>query len=219
MKSIPQKHPKILGLSIFGGIFIKKIYFLILLVSLLVISNPKFICAAEKDQWIVRHILLDYQLDKSSKTINAYYIQIQKEKSKDPIIDKSFVKKINLSQDRDVRNTTVEELVNNDQSLYYDVYINDEIFGMIAPVFLDLSQQNISEDEAQIYIDQALKQIKKDFENPPSKEEIDKQVYEKMKKFSPKKEKNGFTITKFIYILLGAFLIWSIMVPLKKMKK
>jgi hypothetical protein len=79
------------------------------------------------------------------------------------------------------------QLVNNDQSLYFDVYINDEIFGMIAPIFQDLSQKNLSEDEAHIYIDQALEQIKKDFENPPSKEEIDKQVYEKMKKFSPKK--------------------------------
>jgi hypothetical protein len=105
------------------------------------------------------------------------------------------------------------QLVNNDQSLYFDVYINDEIFGMIAPIFQDLSQKNLSEDEAHIYIDQALEQIKKDFENPPSKEEIDKQVYEKMKKFSPIKEKNGFTITQFIYILLGAFLIWSIMAP------
>jgi hypothetical protein len=120
-----------------------------------------------------------------------------------------------LDESRDISNKNLEKFVENDQSLYYDIYINDEILGIRAPIFADLSKKKLSEDEIQPYINKTLETIKKDFENPPSKEKIDKQVYDKMEKFNPPVEQQDYSI---ILLLIGFLLVFSIFIALRNMK-
>jgi hypothetical protein len=123
-----------------------------------------------------------------------------------------------LDESRDISNKNLKEFVENDQSLYYDIYINDEILGIRAPIFADLSKKKLSEDEIQPYINKALETIKRDFENPPSKEEIDKQINEKMEKFNPQVQQQDYSIMKFIFMLIGFLLVFSIFIALRNMK-
>jgi hypothetical protein len=123
-----------------------------------------------------------------------------------------------LDESTDISIKNLKKFVENDQSLYYDIYINDEILGIRAPVLADLSKKKLSEDEIQPYINKALETIKKDFENPPSKEEIDKQVYKKMEKFNPPMEQQDYSIIKFIFMLIGFLLVFSIFIALRNMK-
>ncbi|WP_111646378.1 hypothetical protein [Paranoxybacillus vitaminiphilus] len=123
-----------------------------------------------------------------------------------------------MDESRDISNKNLKEFVENDQSLYYDIYINDEILGIRAPIFADLSKKKLSEDEIQPYINKALETIKRDFENPPSKEEIDKQINEKMEKFNPQVQQQDYSIMKFIFMLIGFLLVFSIFIALRNMK-
>lgn len=123
-----------------------------------------------------------------------------------------------MDESRDISNKNLKEFVENDQSLNYDIYINDEILGIRAPIFADLSKKKLSEDEIQPYINKALETIKRDFENPPSKEEIDKQINEKMEKFNPQVQQQDYSIMKFIFMLIGFLLVFSIFIALRNMK-
>jgi hypothetical protein len=189
-----------------------------MLVVLILNLTPQITFANEDNKWIVRNILLDYKIEEASKTLNVYYIQIQQQKGKEPIIDNNFVKTIYLDESEDISNKNLKEFVAKNQSLFYDIYINDEILGIKAPIFADLSKNKLSEDEIQNYINKALERIKKDFENPPSKEEIDKQVSEKMEKFNPQVEQQDYSIIKFIFMLIGFLLVFSIFIALRNMK-
>jgi hypothetical protein len=189
-----------------------------MLVVLILNLAPQITFANEDNKWIVRNILLDYKIEEASKTLKIYYIQIQQQKGKEPIIDNNFVKTIYLDESEDISNKNLKEFVAKNQSLFYDIYINDEILGIKAPIFADLSKNKLSEDEIQNYINKALERIKKDFENPPSKEEIDKQVSEKMEKFNPQVEQQDYSIIKFIFMLIGCLLVFSIFIALRNMK-
>jgi len=171
---------------------------------------------------IIRHMLLGYNFDETSKTIKVYYVQIQQKRGREPLVDNKFVKNIYLDEDTNITRKNLKESVKSNQSLYYDIYISDEIFGIKAPIFADLSKKNISESELQPYIDQALEKMKKDFENPPSKEEIEKQVYVKVKGFDSTVKQQDYSmlhfILKFIFILIATCLVYGTFKALRQLK-
>ena len=75
------------------GIRIKEIRFIFLLTILISIITinliPKVVFANDEENWIVRHILLNYKIEETSKSLKVYYVQIQQQKGKEPIIDES----------------------------------------------------------------------------------------------------------------------------------
>ena len=189
---------------------------------LIVISIPQIAYANEENDLIIRHMLLGYNFDETSKTIKVYYVQIQQKRGREPLVDNKFVKNIYLDEDTNITRKNLKESVKSNQSLYYDIYISDEIFGIKAPIFADLSKKNISESELQPYIDQALEKMKKDFENPPSKEEIEKQVYVKVKGFDSTVKQQDYSmlhfILKFIFILIATCLVYGTFKALRQLK-
>lgn len=189
---------------------------------LIVISIPQIAYANEENDLIIRRMLLGYNFDETSKTIKVYYVQIQQKRGGEPIVDSKFVKNIYLDEDTNITSKNLKKSVKNNQSLYYDIYIRDEIFGIKAPIFADLSEKNISESELQPYIDQALEKMKKDFENPPSKEEIEKQVYVKVKGFDSTVKQQDYSmlhfILKFIFILIATCLVYGTFKALRQLK-
>ncbi len=174
--------------------------------------------AAEKDDWIIRKILLGYRFFETSNSIKVYYVQIQQQRDKEPVVDKKYQIVIYLEKNTPINAENLKEYVENDRSLYYDIYIYDHILGMRAPIFADLSKTEVSEAEVEPYINQALQKIKEDFENPPSSEEIDKQVSEAMAKFGKVSHKVS-PYYWFLFIFIAGFLLNCIFIALGKLRK
>ncbi|MBB5356637.1 putative Zn-dependent peptidase [Anoxybacillus mongoliensis] len=205
------------------GIRIKEIRFIFLLTILISIITinliPKVVFANDEENWIVRHILLNYKIEETSKSLKVYYVQIQQQKGKEPIIDPHFVKTIYLDENIDVSNKKLRDFVENDQSLYYDIYINDTILGKRAPIFADVSGEKPSEDEIQSYINRAVETIRKDFEEPPSQEEINKQINEKMGKFNSYAQQRDYSVMQFVFMIIGFLMLYGIFLFAKNRKK
>ncbi|MCG3084476.1 hypothetical protein JEG43_11990 [Anoxybacillus sp. LAT_35] len=205
------------------GIRIKEIRFIFLLTILIPIITinliPKVALANDEENWIVRHILLNYKIEETSKSLKVYYVQIQQQKEKEPIIDPHFVKTIYLDENIDVSNKKLRDFVENDQSLYYDIYINDTILGKRAPIFADVSTEKPSEDEIQSYINRAIETIRKDFEEPPSQEEINKQINERMKKFNSYAQQRDYSVMQFVFMIIGFLMLYGIFTFVKNSKK
>lgn len=205
------------------GIRIKEIRFIFLLTILISIITinliPKVVFANDEENWIVRHILLNYKIEETSKSLKVYYVQIQQQKGKEPIIDPHFVKTIYLDENIDVSNKKLRDFVENDQSLYYDIYINDMILGKRAPIFADVSAEKPSEDEIQFYINRAVETIRKDFEEPPSQEEINKQINEKMGKFNSYAQQRDYSVMQFVFMIIVFLVLYGIFIAVRNGKK
>ncbi|MCX8003286.1 MAG: hypothetical protein N2661_12010, partial [Anoxybacillus mongoliensis] len=180
---------------------------------------PKVVFANGEENSIVRHILLNYKIEETSKSLKVYYVQIQQQKGKEPIIDPHFVKTIYLDENIDVSNKRLRDFVENDQSLYYDIYINDTILGKRAPIFADVSAEKPSEDEIRSYINRAVETIRKDFEEPPSQEEINKQINEKMGKFNSYAQQRDYSVMQFVFMIIGFLMLYGIFLFVKNRKK
>ncbi|WP_297990652.1 hypothetical protein [uncultured Anoxybacillus sp.] len=205
------------------GIRIKEIRFIFLLTILISIITinliPKVVFANDEENWIVRHILLNYKIEETSKSLKVYYVQIQQQKGKEPIIDPHFVKTIYLDENIDVSNKKLRDFVENDQSLYYDIYINDTILGKRAPIFADVSAEKPPEDEIQSYINRAVETIRKDFEEPPSQEEINKQINEKMGKFNSYAQQRDYSVMQFVFMIIVFLVLYGIFIAVRNGKK
>lgn len=123
--------------------------------------------ATVHEDYIVRSILTGFEWDDITG-IKVNYIYIQKSETDDyPIVYEGS----HMIYDQEDHNLwTFNEVIEHVQkNFYHTVYVSDEIFGQDVEIFADISQQpEITEEDLQQLIYQAVREVEQDYHNPPA---------------------------------------------------
>jgi len=159
----------------------KKYFFLLMLLIIPFGFTAKANASLSDDAVIIRNVLLGVDYYSESNTVVAYYLQVIDESGSEPYYKVGAQKTIHYNGYKKIDEKNFEEQIETDTDLYYDIFVNDEIFGKEAHVYDDARGRELSEQEINQYVEEILADNKKYFENPPSEEELYSEIDKIMK--------------------------------------
>lgn len=121
---------------------------------------------------IIRNVLLGVDYIPESNTVIAHYLEVVDRPGHDPQVNVGTQKTINFNGDKLIDEKNFEKQIEIDTDLYYEIFVNDLIFGKEAHIYDDARGRELTEDEINQYKEAILESNKKYIQNPPSEEEL-----------------------------------------------
>lgn len=157
------------------------------------------------EEVIIRNVLLGVEYIPETHTVEAYYLEVVDRPGFDPQVTIGHKKTIQYGENKGISEDNLAILIESDTDLYYDIFVNDMIFGKEAHIYDDARGRKLTEEEIEQYKNNIIESNKKYINNPPSQEELYIEIDQIMKEKGI--ESHFRKLTFFDYLTLPSTLL------------